>query len=67
MMKVSGDEAVDYDAVSLDNYANVNEGPLKSADEETGAVYWLDKAGETKCVSLGSHRIRIIRRHPYGR
>jgi hypothetical protein len=59
---VSGEEAVNFNAVLLDSYANANEGPLVSADANTGSVYWKDAAGEVKNKTFGEHRIRIMRR-----
>ena len=61
-MNVSGEDAKRFNAVRLDSYANVNEGELVEADEQTGHVRWTDKAGEVKSRTLGDHAIRIIPR-----
>ena len=61
-MIVSGEEAKLYDAVRLDSFVTVNQGPLTKADDQTGEVVWTDRAGETKVVMLGDHRIRLVRR-----
>ena len=61
-MIVSGEEAKLYDAVRLDSFVTVNQGVLVKADDQTGEVAWTDKAGETKVVMLGDHRIRLVRK-----
>jgi hypothetical protein len=61
-MKVEGEEAGRYIAVSLSSYANVNLGVLTYADEDDGQVKWKDKTGEIRSVTLGPHQIRIRRK-----
>ncbi len=59
-MQVSGEEANRWIAVRLDSFAQVNQGELVSADDQTGAVSWKDKTGEIKNISLGLHAIRLV-------
>lgn len=65
-MKVSGQDASAYKAVLLDSLNDVP-GQLISADTETGEVSTKDKTGETKNFTFGPHRIRLVRKSPYGR
>ena len=60
MTSVAGDEAASYNAVRLDSYANVNQGPLTYADTETGEVRWKDSVGEVRTKTLGVHAIRLV-------
>lgn len=60
-MKVEGEEAARYNAVSLFSFANVNLGVLTFADEDSGQVKWKDKTGEEQSVTMGQRAIRILR------
>lgn len=67
-MEVNGEAAARFDAVRLDSFAPVNlGGDLISANEETGAVQWKDRTGETKSVTLRAHTIKLVKKHAYGR
>lgn len=61
-MNVSGEMASAYEAISLSNFETVNKGKLVAADDETGAVQWIDQTGETRSVTLGQRAIRILPR-----
>jgi hypothetical protein len=61
-LRVSGEDAKLYDAVSLSSFANVNRGELVSADDSTGEVVYKDTPESTKAVTLGDHAIRIVKR-----
>jgi hypothetical protein len=61
-MEVRGSLATGFVAVRLDNFATVNEGPLISADDQTGEVVWTDKVGEQRNVMLGAHMVKIVPR-----
>ena len=61
-MIVSGTEAARFNAVRLDDFTNVNRGPLVEADDVTGKVVYRDTPESTKTVTLGDHSIRIIPR-----
>ena len=52
-MKVSGEEAMRYQAVRKDTLETVNHGLLIMADEETGRVEWRTKSGEMSAIILG--------------
>lgn len=67
MMKVSGDDAKNYEAIRADDYAPINRGTLISADEETGEVCWRDTPETQKTVKFGPHAIKIVRKSRYGR
>jgi len=60
--EVSGDDAKLYDAVSLVSFVALNQGELTSANAQTGAIAWKDKAGEAQTATLGQHAIRIVRK-----
>jgi hypothetical protein len=66
-MKIENESAASFDAIRRDSCATVNTGTLTEADEDTGLVKWLDKAGQPKEVTLGSNRIRIVPRSHYRR
>lgn len=66
-MRVSGDEAKKWQAVRSDSLETVNLGDLVMANDETGEVKWLDRAGEEKSVTLGAGSIRLIAAYRYGR
>ena len=59
---VTGDDAANYDAVSLSSFVAVNRGMLVSANAATGEVAWKDKAGESTSLTLGGHALRNIRK-----
>ncbi len=41
-MNISGEEALLYNAIRLDDFSNANKGPLVSADDVTGIVIFKD-------------------------
>ena len=59
-MNVSGDEAKRWNAIRLDSFAVINDGLLVSADEQTGEIKWIDRAGEKRELTLGAHAIRLV-------
>ncbi len=61
-MIVSGEEALLYNAIRLDDFSVANKGPLISADDMTGVVVYRDTPESEKTLSLGPHAIRLIRR-----
>lgn len=63
-MVVQGEGAAGFNAIRLDDFTNVNKGPLVSADDATGCVVYQDTPESTKTVTLGDHAIRIL---PKGR
>lgn len=64
---VSGEDARRYHAIRLDSYRTVNNGPLTSANVETGEVKWKDSTGNDQGVTLGPQAIRIVPNWGYGR
>ncbi len=66
-MKVEGADAARYDAVRRDSCATINTGPLTSADDQTGHVEWLDRAGVAREVTLGAGAIHIQAKSTYRR
>ena len=63
-MNVSGEEAKLWRAVRRDTFGDVNNGPLTSANEDTGYVAWtvlLDGKPEHKEITLGPDAVRIVR------
>ena len=66
-MRVSGEEAMRYQAVRKDTLETVNRGPLIMADEETGRVEWRTRAGETSAITLGPQSIKLMTAYRYGR
>lgn len=61
-MQVNGAEAASFNAVRLDSFANVNDGPLTFADDQTGCVKWLDKTETLREATFGERAIRIVPR-----
>jgi len=66
-MVVSGEEAMEYDAISLSSLETINQGLLKEANTDTGVVKWLDKTGQEKTATLGERAICIRPKSGYGR
>ncbi len=66
-MKVSGEEAIRYQAVRKDTLETVNHGILVMADEETGRVEWRTKSGEMSAITLGPQSIKLMTAYRYGR
>lgn len=66
-MKVEGTLAAGSQAVRTDSMATVNQGPLVSADDETGEVQYTDRTGTVCTVTLGPNAIRITPKHSMGR
>ncbi len=62
MMRLVGDDAAPFNAMRLDNFENVNKGPLVLVDDQTGEVAWTDKSSELKSITLGIHAIRIVKK-----
>ncbi len=60
MMRLVEDDASPFNAVRLDSFATVNNGPLVLVDDQTGEVAWIDKSGEMRTITLGLHSIRIV-------
>ena len=60
-MNISGEEAVGFNAIRLDDFSTANKGPLVSADDVTGEVVYRDTPESTKTLTLGDHAIRIVR------
>lgn len=63
-MKIEGETAAGYIAISLSSFEQINRGVLVSADDETGTVVYKDVTGEDKTVTLGQHAIRILPKYP---
>lgn len=61
---VSGEDAKLYKVIRLSDYADAFDGELISADSNSGAFTWKDRADVEKTATLGPHMIRII---PKGR
>ena len=63
-MKVEGEAAKEFIAISLSSFDQINRGELLMADDETGTVTYKDTAESQKTVTLGAHAIRIIPKWP---
>ena len=66
-MRVEGQNAPGKVVIRLDTCEQINNGILVLADDDTGTVEWVDRAGNRCGVSLGPQAIRIIRSYPRGR
>ncbi len=60
-MSISGSDALLYNVVRLDDFSQVNKGPLISANDVTGEVVYQDTPESQKTLTLGPHAIRIVK------
>jgi hypothetical protein len=66
-MRVSGEDAKNWQAVRTDSLETVNRGVLTMASEDTGDVQWIDRTGQPAQAALGPNAIRLLPAYRYGR